>query len=83
MYVTPLYPTSVKDTIVKRHLRSEISADPTANKILLSPAEAAHILSLAPRTIYALVEAGTLPCVRIGRSVRIPKKAILALAGEA
>lgn len=52
-------------------------------KLLFTPKEAAQILSLAPRTVYALVDAGTLPCVRIGRSVRISRKAILTLAGEA
>ena len=57
--------------------------DKLNEKLLFTAKEAAQLLSLAPRTVYALLDAGTLSCVRIGRSVRIPRKAILALAGEA
>lgn len=68
-----LYPTFVSDTTPPGPTNSE-------KPLLICPAEAARLLSLAPRTIYALVAAGTLPCVRIGRSVRIPRKAVLSLA---
>ena len=52
----------------------------TAPPLLVTASEAARLLSLAPRTIYALVQSGQLPCVRIGKSVRIPRKAVEALA---
>lgn len=67
------YLTSVPDTTVKL-------GETTDAPLLLTPAEAARLLSLAPRTIYALMASRHLPCVRIGRSVRIPRKAVLALA---
>ena len=67
------YLTSVADTM---HSSVQNPKEP----LLLTPAEAARLLSLAPRTIYALVAARQLPCVRFGRSVRIPRKAVLALA---
>jgi excisionase family DNA binding protein len=33
--------------------------------------EAATVLGVTPRTVWTLVQAGTLPAVRFGRSVRI------------
>lgn len=71
--------TFVQNTSSNPRVTEKIRSD----KLLLTATETAHLLSLAPRTVYALVEAGQLPCVRIGRSVRIPRKAVLALAGEA
>jgi excisionase family DNA binding protein len=41
-------------------------------------AEAARLLSVAPATVYALVAAGDLEAVRVGRSLRISAAAIEA-----
>lgn len=38
---------------------------------LLTYREAAKVLGVTPRTVWTLVQAGTLPAVRFGRSVRI------------
>ncbi len=38
---------------------------------LLTYREAATVLGVTPRTVWTLVQAGTLPAVRFGRSVRI------------
>ncbi|MCC6662050.1 MAG: helix-turn-helix domain-containing protein [Phycisphaerales bacterium] len=38
---------------------------------LLTYREAAKVLGVTPRTVWTLVQAGTLPSVRFGRSVRI------------
>lgn len=40
--------------------------------LLLRPAEAALMLSVSRTTVYDLVQAGKLPAIRIGSSVRIP-----------
>lgn len=50
-------------------------------KLLLTPKEAAHVLSISPSVIYAMMQSGRIACVRIGRSVRVPRKAVEALAG--
>ena len=46
---------------------------------LMTVKEAAAFLNLSPFTIYRAVEAGTLPHVRIGRSIRISQDAIESL----
>ncbi len=46
------------------------------NKILLSVDEMAELLSIGRSKAYALVQDGTLPSLRIGRSVRIPLSAL-------
>lgn len=38
---------------------------------LLTYREAANVLGVTPRTVWSLVQAGTLPAVRFGRTVRI------------
>jgi excisionase family DNA binding protein len=43
----------------------------TAMHPLLTYREAATVLGVTPRTVWTLVQAGTLPAVRFGRSVRI------------
>jgi excisionase family DNA binding protein len=39
-------------------------------KLLLKPGEAAEALSISARKLWALTNAGEIPCVRFGRSVR-------------
>lgn len=41
-------------------------------KLLLRPTEAADALGVSRSTIYELVAAGTVPSIRLGRSVRVP-----------
>lgn len=43
---------------------------------LLTVKEAAAFLRLSPDTIYRATKAGTLPHVRIGRSIRLSKEAL-------
>lgn len=45
-------------------------------KLLLKPMEVAEILSIGKTTIYELLKTGEIPSIRIGRSIRIPAKAI-------
>jgi excisionase family DNA binding protein len=42
------------------------------DKLLLRVSEAQRILSLSRSTLYAMIASGKLPCVRIGRAVRVP-----------
>ena len=44
--------------------------------LLLRPAEAGELLGIGRSTVYQLIDAGDLPSIRIGRSVRIPLKAL-------
>jgi excisionase family DNA binding protein len=50
-----------------------------SQRILLKPAEAGELLGIGRSTVYHLIDQGDLPVVRIGRSVRIPVKALHAL----
>lgn len=48
------------------------------DKVLLTVPEAAARLSLSRATTYQLVRRGDLPCVRVGRTVRVPARALEA-----
>jgi excisionase family DNA binding protein len=50
--------------------------------MLLRIEEAAEVLALGRSKTYALVQAGVLPSIRLGRSVRVPAKALEAWAAE-
>jgi excisionase family DNA binding protein len=45
-------------------------------KSLLTVSEAAQVLSIGRTKTYELMSAGDLPVVRIGRAVRIPRRAL-------
>jgi excisionase family DNA binding protein len=45
----------------------------TADRLLLTPEEAAKVLRLGRTTVYALMKSGDLRPVHIGRSCRIPQ----------
>lgn len=42
----------------------------TITPLLIKPAEATKILSISERTLFTLTKDGTIPSVRLGRSVR-------------
>jgi excisionase family DNA binding protein len=42
----------------------------------LTVAEVAAIMRVSKMTVYRLVHAGELPAVRVGRSFRVPEKAV-------
>jgi excisionase family DNA binding protein len=42
----------------------------------LTVAEVASVMRVSKMTVYRLVNAGTLPAVRVGRSVRVPEQAV-------
>ena len=44
--------------------------------VLLKVTEAAAALSVGRSSVYELIQAGALPVVHIGRSVRIPMRAV-------
>ena len=49
----------------------------------LTPAEAAALIPMGINQFYRAVSAGTIPSLRIGRSIRIPRRKFLAwLDGE-
>lgn len=48
------------------------------NKLLLAADEAAELLGVGSTTVYELLAAGQLESVRIGRSRRIPRAALVA-----
>lgn len=44
----------------------------------LTPKEVARRLSVSDKTVYRLTQSGKLPCIHIGRSVRIAESAVEA-----
>jgi len=42
----------------------------------LTVAEVASVMRVSKMTVYRLVHAGELPAVRVGRSFRVPEKAV-------
>lgn len=48
----------------------------------LTVEEAAAMLRISRGSAYAAVRAGEIPSIRLGRSLRVPRKKLLALLGE-
>ena len=53
------------------------------NKLLLRPDEVAAILRISRRKVYDMVELSELEAVRIGHSLRIRTRSVLALLHDA
>jgi len=47
-----------------------------AGMSFMTVAEVAEVMRVSKMTVYRLVHAGTLPAVRVGRSFRVPEKAV-------
>lgn len=58
-------------------------ADLDSLPAVLTVEETAHVLRIGRAQAYEGVRAGAIPSVRFGRTIRIPRKALLALLGEA
>jgi excisionase family DNA binding protein len=52
------------------------SERPLSEVTFLTVAEVASVMRVSKMTVYRLVHAGTLPAVRVGRSFRVPEKAV-------
>ncbi len=50
---------------------------------LMTVQEAAGFLRLSRSTVYTLMDQGELPFVKLGRSRRIPRRAVIQLAARA
>ena len=68
---------------MKTAQRSTVGVEPTQTdssrmneRLLLRVDEVARLLSLGRSKTYELIAAGTLPTVRLGRSVRVPVEAL-------
>jgi excisionase family DNA binding protein len=54
-----------------------MSADgPLSEVKFLTVAEVAAVMRVSKMTVYRLVHSGELPAVRVGRSFRVPEKAV-------
>jgi len=60
--------------------------NPRTDALLVTPEEAAELLSIGRTKLYELMADGTLPSVRIGKSRRVPRRAldelVLSLWGD-
>lgn len=50
--------------------------EPLPQVRFLTVAEVASIMRVSKMTVYRLVHAGELPAVRVGRSFRVPERAV-------
>jgi excisionase family DNA binding protein len=50
---------------------------------LLTVVDAAQLLQVSPRTLYVFVETGRVPFLRLGRSIRFERGALLEFMREA
>jgi excisionase family DNA binding protein len=50
---------------------------------LLDPATAARLLNIGRTTVYSMIARDLVPHVRIGRSVKIPRRALLEWIDDA
>jgi excisionase family DNA binding protein len=51
--------------------------DPALSSVkFLTVAEVAAVMRVSKMTVYRMVHAGELPAVRVGRSFRVPEKAV-------
>jgi len=55
---------------------SEPSEIPLAQVQFLTVAEVAAMMRVSKMTVYRLVHGGELPAARVGRSFRVPKRAV-------
>jgi excisionase family DNA binding protein len=54
----------------------------TTERLALTIEEAAELLSISRSLAYRWVKAGTLPSIRVGNAVRIPRRALEAWIEE-
>ncbi len=64
-------PVQAKDTVCDMADDRDLSA-----VRFLTVAEVASMMRVSKMTVYRLVHAGDLPAVRVGRSFRVPEKAV-------
>jgi excisionase family DNA binding protein len=57
-------------------LSTAAAAEPLGELKFLTVAEVASLMRVSKMTVYRLVNAATLPAVRVGRSVRVPEQAV-------
>ena len=53
-----------------------MAAQPLSEIRLLTVAEVAALMRVSKMTVYRLLHAGDLPAVRVGRSFRVPERAV-------
>ncbi|CAL9523238.1 excisionase family DNA binding domain-containing protein [Streptomyces sp. HPH0547] len=58
--------------------RCDMAADerPLNEVVFLTVAEVAAVMRVSKMTVYRLVHSGHLPAIRVGRSFRVPEKAV-------
>jgi excisionase family DNA binding protein len=55
---------------------TDVPAEQLGELKFLTVAEVATLMRVSKMTVYRLVNAATLPAVRVGRSVRVPEQAV-------
>ena len=61
---------------IARQRRRNRATPPLAEMRFLTVAEVADVMRVSRMTVYRLVHSGELPAVRVGRSFRVPERAV-------
>jgi excisionase family DNA binding protein len=70
-------PTRIDDARAERaELSSRADRADLSEVRFLTVAEVASVMRVSKMTVYRIVHAGELPAVRVGRSFRVPEKAV-------
>ncbi len=67
--------TYVLDDITPKGITQHEMETPNP-EALLRPSEASAVLNICRSKVYELLKSGSIPSVRLGRSVRVPAKAL-------
>lgn len=59
------------------------AAPATPPSPLLKVPEVAALLRVSNMTVYRQINSGELPCVKVGRSFRVPRQAVRDILGDA
>jgi excisionase family DNA binding protein len=66
----------------RRYLAVDLMGEPAVEDGLLTIAEACAFLRIGRTALYEILSSGLLPSVKIGRSRRIPRRALAAFASS-
>lgn len=56
---------------------------PPSGEVLMTVPEVAGLLRVSRMTVYRQIHDGTLPAVRMGRTLRVPRQAVKKILGDA
>lgn len=75
--------TAQRGAMTTTHDKRRDGTAASADRLVVTVAEAAGLLGISPAFAYELVARGELPVIRLGRQRLVARRALLELVGEA